>query len=157
MNLLKIPVDLTLLTIDEQQKYLLLLSRGASPASACLQLKIALPVVSATLEHDLAFQKLFQRVNELLSQNVAAALYRSAMEGSVSAQTFYLKNRPPPEWPGLLNVSAPEAEDLTDDELVASFRQEATALLAQLETLDCPPSGECATGPVPGNAAASRA
>ncbi|WP_437193764.1 hypothetical protein [Planctomicrobium sp. SH527] len=137
------------LTKQEQMTYLQLLSRGASPAAACLQLGFGLQVVATTIEQDQSFQSLLARVNELLSQNVAAALYRSAMEGSVSAQTFYLKNRPPPEWPALNNNDSPTAiEELTDDELIVQFRKTAPALLAQLAPGDYPQTSSTEAGPV---------
>jgi hypothetical protein len=137
------------LTQEQQEIYLQLLSRGASPAAACLQSGLSLPDVAASIEHDEAFRHLLSRVNELLSQNVAAALYRSAMEGSVSAQTFFLKNMPPPEWP------TPDTEDqprnlveLTDEELITQFRKEAPALLARLASGDTPPTGASPAGPL---------
>ncbi len=101
----------------------MLLSKGASPAAACQQLAISLPLVAATLENEGTFISLLDRVNQLLSQNVAAALYRSAMEGSVSAQTFYLKNKPPPEWPEQTSheTSSTSDENLTNDELIANI------------------------------------
>lgn len=145
-HLLTTRVIQPVLTKQEQMTYLQLLSRGASPAAACLQLGFGLPVVATTIEQDQAFQSLLARVNELLSQNVAAALYRSAMEGSVSAQTFYLKNRPPPEWPTLNSNDSPTAiEELTDDELIVQFRKAAPALLAQLAPGDYPQAGPTET------------
>ncbi|MBX3439647.1 MAG: hypothetical protein KF861_19315, partial [Planctomycetaceae bacterium] len=81
-----------------QESYLHLLTRGASPAAACGQIGMSVLDVLATIEQDEAFRLRLEQVNVLLSQNVAAALYRSAMEGSVSAQTFFLKNQPPPNW-----------------------------------------------------------
>lgn len=50
------------------------------------------------MDQSAAFRKRMDRVPDLLSQNVAASLYQAAMKGSVTAQTFYLKNLPPPEW-----------------------------------------------------------
>lgn len=125
-----------LLTRDQQRSYLGLIAKGASPAGACQQLGLHPMSVAWTTEEDERFRSLLHRVNELLSQNVAAALYRSAMEGSVPAQTFYLKNRPPPDWSADTTdaETVPDSQDeLTDDELLAQFRQEALALLDQIE------------------------
>ncbi|MGE0378147.1 MAG: hypothetical protein AB7I48_22660 [Planctomycetaceae bacterium] len=104
--------------------YLHLLTRGASPAAACGQLGVSVLDVLATIEQDDAFHRRLEQVNVLLSQNVAAALYRSAMEGSVSAQTFFLKNQPPPNWqPDESDESADCPLDrMSDDELVAFCR-----------------------------------
>jgi len=127
--LLTQPDPSTLMDVLQQQLYLTLLTKGASPAAACAQMGIPLPLVASTLEADEGFRQLFDRVHELLSQNVAAALYRSAMEGRVSAQTFYLKNKPPPEWPhddGLSDSNTPS--EMTDDELLDQYRQNQSLL-----------------------------
>ncbi len=96
-----------------------LLLRGASPAAACAQLGIA-PQEFLTWLDDPEFRRRIAQSQDILSQNVAAALYRSAMEGSVSAQTFYLRHLPPPEWS--LVASAQKAGEplnqLSDDELI---------------------------------------
>lgn len=134
-----------LLTPAEQESYLQLLARGASPAAACIQLGLPLIAVARTIERDDGFQSLLDRLNELLSQNVAAALYRSAMEGSVSAQQFYLKNRPPPEWPQLTPDSSPAVDELTDDELVAQVRENEALLSALFPTPSARPQGEGTT------------
>jgi hypothetical protein len=74
---------------------------------------------------DPEFQARLTQSQAVLSQNVAAALYRSAMEGSVSAQTFYLKHLPPPEWPAV-EATAPDLPEhlthLTNAELLELFR-----------------------------------
>ncbi len=127
----------TLLSDDLQYSYMTLLSRGASPAAACAQLGILLADVIWTMEHDSGFQSMMNRVQELLSQNVAAALYRSAMEGSVSAQQNYLKAYPPPGCGATTDGSENDPEhELTDEELIAYLKQEATAFLAELNQDD---------------------
>ena len=134
--------DGTQLSPDMQRGYLTLLSKGASPAAACYQLGLNLMMVAATIEADETFRNLLARVNQLLSQNVAAALYRSAMEGSVSAQTFFLKNKPPPEWPHTAPDDPASEHHLSDDELIEQFRTGATLLLAELSKADSPKTRE---------------
>ncbi len=75
--------------------------------------------VLRTIDGDAKFREQVDRVTVLLSQNVAAALYRSAMEGSVSAQTFFLKNKPPPDWQGDDNpeLTSERLKGLSDEEL----------------------------------------
>lgn len=92
-------------------------------------MQLNLPVMSVLnqITTDATFRARLDQIHDVLSQNVAAALYRSAMEGSVSAQTFFLKNCPPPEWPG--NEPVPAAmndglDELTDDELAQLCRDE---------------------------------
>ena len=124
------------LSEEQQYNYLTLLSKGASPAVACGQLNIPLSDVIWTIEHDPHFESMIDRVQELLSQNVAAALYRSAMEGSATAQQYYLKNRPPSNWVVTPNADGGSQDELTDDELIESFRTEALALLDELKAKD---------------------
>ncbi len=110
-----------------QAEYLQLLARGASPAAACMQLNLPVMSVLNQITTDETFRSRLDQIHNVLSQNVAAALYRSAMEGSVSAQTFFLKNCPPPEWPG----NEPEAagcgdglDELSDEEIAKLLREE---------------------------------
>jgi hypothetical protein len=112
------------LSAAQQQRYLHLLTRGASPAAACLQLGISVLDVEQTIEHNPIFQQRVRQAKVLLSQNVAAALYRSAMEGSVPAQTLFLKNQPPPNWqPAEPDESTDNPyNNLTYDELIAFAR-----------------------------------
>lgn len=125
------------MTDEQQAAYLYLLAKGASPAAACEKLGLSLVTVAEHIERHERFRSLLARVNALLSQNVAAALYRSAMEGKVSAQTFYVKYWPPPSWPEHEDdPHLPSLNEITDDELIAQFRKEAPALLAQCEAAD---------------------
>ena len=113
--------DTPQLTRPQQTEYIRLLTLGASPAAACHKVGVSITAVLVTMDESAAFRKRMDRVPDLLSQNVAASLYQAAMKGSVTAQTFYLKNLPPPEWDVEDdNVDSPEAKDfenLTLDQL----------------------------------------
>ncbi|WP_139228266.1 hypothetical protein [Planctomicrobium piriforme] len=119
------------LTAAQQEEYLQFLACGLPPAEACKKVGISLAAIAAVMETDERFRNLVDRVRELLSQNVAAALYCAAMKGNVSAQTFYLKNRPPPDWFETADADALTPEELTDDELLAQFQKLAAELLPQ--------------------------
>ncbi|MCA9076061.1 MAG: hypothetical protein KDA93_13620 [Planctomycetaceae bacterium] len=110
----------TLLTAAQKELYLHALTLGASPTGACGKVGIAAVDVLRTIEHDEQFREQVDRANVMLSQNVAAALYRSAMEGSVSAQTFFLKNKPPPCWQAEdeAELTREYLEELSDEEFV---------------------------------------
>jgi hypothetical protein len=112
------------MTAVQQGEYVALLVKGAAPSAACGSVGVSVAVMLATLEKDRKFRQLVQQVDMVLSQNVAAALYRKAMEGSVPAQTFLLKHRPPPEWqtvrPGELTDK--DVEQMTDEELAELLR-----------------------------------
>ena len=120
------------LSRTSQTAYLMFLTRGASPAAACQSLGCSIFSVLRTLQEDDDFAAKIDQANRLLSQNVAAALYRSAMQGSVSAQTFYLKNRPPPDWTATQKKAEQEdlpadgLDDLDDETLKEAFRNECT-------------------------------
>ncbi len=110
--------DTPQLTRPQQTEYLRLLTLGASPAAACQKVGVSITAVLVTMDQSLAFRKRMDRVPDLLSQNVAASLYQAAMKGSVTAQTFYLKNLPPPEWVGEEDECEPrDMKDLTLDQL----------------------------------------
>ena len=92
------------------------------------------------MEQSTKFRTRATVVSDVLSQNVAAQLYQTAMKGSVTAQTFYLRNQPPPEWPGdeaeaaappdLANLSIAELESLDaaeEEELKATKSQRKPA------------------------------
>ena len=98
--------------------YLDLLERGASPAGACLELGISREAVRQALEADAAFRDRVHDVNAILSENVRTALYRAAMQGNVTAMSFWLKTSPPPGW-GLLGEAGDETTvPMTFDEVL---------------------------------------
>lgn len=131
-NFLRKAISHALLTDEQQFGYITLLSKGAPPAAVCAQLDILLSNVIWTIEHDPQFAAMIEQVHELLSQNVAAALYRSAMEGSASAQQFYLKNRPPAQWSPAVETEELSPSDMSYDELIDRFQTETLALLDEL-------------------------
>jgi len=113
--------DTPQLTRSQQTEYLRLLTLGASPAAACQKVGVSITAVLVTMDQSAGFRKRMDRVPDLLSQNVAASLYQAAMKGSVTAQTFYLKNLPPPEWDvegdEPVTPEAKDFENLTLDQL----------------------------------------
>jgi hypothetical protein len=120
-----------------------LLFRGASPAAACAQLEVTLDDFMHTWTHDDAFRERVSQTQTARSQNVAAALYRTAMEGSVTAQTFYLRRLPPPEWPQ--SSAAPSdlspLNHLSDAELLERSRARRLDPTPESVDGDSPPSG----------------
>jgi len=114
-----------------------LLANGASPAIACRQLGVSFFVYLNTWCREQSFRQHCEAIGAALSQNVAAALYRQAIEGSVSAQTFWLRNHPPPEWKDAMKNEGEQSEnrepdgldELSDEEL----RRLATALSISME------------------------
>jgi hypothetical protein len=115
-----------LLTPQQQELLLGLLLRGASPAGACQQLGLSVFSLDRSLEESKDFARGVGTVYDTLSRNVLAALYRAAMEGNVSAQTFWLKCSPPAGWERAQKPTGTEAganDELSDRELVDLARK----------------------------------
>lgn len=124
--------EVSTLTRKQQDEYLTLLTKGASAAAACQKLGISITALLVTMEQSPKFRNRATAVSDVLSQNVAAQLYQTAMKGSVTAQTFYLRNQPPPEWPTEDEETAipPDLEKLTTAELQSLDAAEAEELKA---------------------------
>lgn len=102
-----------------------MLEQGGSPALACRQLGLPLSAFEEALQRDEKFRRRAGEIETALGQNVVAALYRSAMEGSVTAQTFWLKHRPPAGWKPEDRERPADQEPLqrmTDHELIELAR-----------------------------------
>lgn len=116
------------LTRKQQDEYLTLLTKGASPAAACQKMSVSITAVLITMEQSPRFRARATAVSDVLSQNVAAQLYQTAMKGSVTAQTFYLRNQPPPEWPEEEEPkkdAKPKSSLKMTDEQLANFVEKA--------------------------------
>ena len=128
--------DESTLTPAQQELVLQLLSRGASPAIACAQIGARPAAFFRTRSQDERFRAKLRDVQALLSQNVAAALYKAAIEGSVSAQSLWLKCCPPPDWqPEPAAMTGPATFDEAFDQLTDADLIE----LARAMDVDLPP------------------
>lgn len=123
-----------LLDAWQQDELLKRVTYGASPLSACHQLGVSITSFLKTSETDATFAERLHAAQRALSQNVAARLYRTAMDGNVSAQKCYLDFRPPPEWTAPPSTSH-EDEELDPHELVEEYRAAGIAVPAELEAL----------------------
>ena len=94
-------------------------------------------MIQQALVEDKEFRARWEEVNVTLSQNIQAALYRSAMEGNVSAQTYWLKSNPPPGWsPDSMEPLESIDEffdELSDDELLDLARAMEINLPPEIE------------------------
>lgn len=109
-----------------------LLGRGAPPALIAQQLHLSVLQIADALRSNTDFAERWRATQDLLSQNVVSALYRAAMDGNVSAQTFYLKSRPPPDWQTAAHPLSQSPDEMMNDDFLAQFQREAPLLLAQL-------------------------
>lgn len=123
-----------LLTAGQQDTCLRLMLLGASPPMACASLKVSITSFQRTVDEDAVFAARVRQTQGGLSQNVAARLYRTAMEGNVSAQRCYLQMRPPPEWTEAGPQDA-NLEELEPHELADEYRAAGLDVPSELEAL----------------------
>jgi hypothetical protein len=126
--------DAPLLTSRQQALCLELMLQGASAPMACAAMRVSITSFQRTVDADADFALRVQQTQGGLSQNVAARLYRTAMEGNVSAQRYYLQLRPPPEWQ---DTSGPgmDLEELEPHELADEYRAAGLDIPAELQAL----------------------
>jgi hypothetical protein len=87
-----------MLTHGERKEFLDRLSRGATPYSILREMEIAPGVYHRTLEAGVGFREQIDEVRLLLDQMIETAVFHAAMKGNVSAQTLWIRHRPPPGW-----------------------------------------------------------
>lgn len=102
--------------LDEQQQaaFLALLLRGASAVLACRELEVDHEQYLSALREDAEFRGRVEDVQTMLAGNVSAALYKSALEGKVTAQTFYLRHFARP----VLEETPQDLSDLSLEEVM---------------------------------------
>jgi hypothetical protein len=123
------------LNSTDQAAVLELLAKGASPAGVCRQLELSLADFFHTTQYDPEFRRRVETTQHSLGQNVASALYKAAMEGNVTAQTFWLRQSPPPGWTGKdAKMTTDDLDRMTDDELLDLARAHGVALPPEIET-----------------------
>jgi len=128
------------LSVEQQEQLLLMLQRGASPSVACHQSGVSPAAFLKSFSDDEHVREEYRSVLVLLSQNVLAALYREALEGSVSAQSFWLKSCPPPGW--MMESRESENRSYLLDEAMNELTDDELLDLARAMELDVPPATE---------------
>jgi hypothetical protein len=123
-----------LLDAWQQEEVVKRVTYGLSPLAACHQLGVSITSFHKTSAADETFAERLQSAQHALSQNVAARLYRTAMDGNVSAQKCYLEFRPPPEWASASSAHS-EDEELDPHELAEGYRAAGMAVPSELEAL----------------------
>lgn len=112
-----------LLNAAEQQAVLDLLAKGWGRVLACRKISVSHQTLLRTLDECDAFRRQVMTTEQGLDENVQMALYKSALEGSVTAQTLWLKNRrdgaaDSPSAPSELAPGDATLENLTDEQLI---------------------------------------
>ena len=126
------PRDVAPLSEEDRQRLLGLLLKGASPAAACGPLGLDVWQVCQAVDCDPAFRSALRQVRDLLTQNVAAAVYRAAMEGTPAAQALWLRTFAPADWADPLpSVSVSDPSELSESpDVFAALPTDALARLA---------------------------
>jgi hypothetical protein len=129
-----------LMTYEEREAYLEMLSRGASPLGICREMELSPGTVARTLVEGKGFREQCEQMGRFLDQNVETAVYLAAMKGNVSAQTLWLRHRPAPGWgpgPAVEGTATGDGTDLwerlTDEELVERARAAGLAIPIEIE------------------------
>ncbi len=89
-----------LMTHGERKEFLDRLARGGTALAILREMEIAPGVYVRTLDAGTGFREQLGEVNLLLDQMVESAVFHAAMKGNVSAQTLWIRHRPPPGWSG---------------------------------------------------------
>lgn len=133
---------------EKRTELLALLERGVSRSAACRKLGIAYASYLLTREQDPDFDRDVEIALSAIDQNVAMALYKSAMEGSVTAQTFWLKSRRPEGWDSpreprqhnrTRSQPSPETPQPVTDEELANLSDRELIERARAEGVELPP------------------
>ncbi|MFO1022603.1 MAG: hypothetical protein U0903_18185 [Planctomycetales bacterium] len=122
------------LTDEQQAEFLDLIGRGLSPSVACQKLEVSLKTLRRTYDDEKQFRHECDAVGTALNENVEMALYIAAMKGNVSAQTLWLRKRPPPGWmPDEERRTVSDCwDDLSDEELIKLARSAGFAVPAEI-------------------------
>ncbi len=89
-----------LLTRSEKREIVTLMRLGAPPLLSFQKVGVTFEDVMLTADEDIRFYSQLQQVHDVLATNVNSAMYKAAMNGSVTAQTQFLrrsKQQPLPE------------------------------------------------------------
>lgn len=102
---------------------------------ACRLMDLSISSFNRTLAEDAMFADRVRQARAALRENVLATLYRSALEGSVTAQKLYLQHRPPDcsldQSPAAVNTE----EGLSPHELAEAYRAAGRDLPPELAAL----------------------
>ena len=128
-----------MLSNDQKEVFIGLLLKGRSVALACKEMEISVWTALRAIADDAELARRVREVNAILSRNVAAALYHVAIKGNVTAQTFWLRSSPPPEWAA---QDVEKREPQTYDEVLDELTDEELVELARALGVDLASEGE---------------
>jgi hypothetical protein len=90
--------EIKLLNWNEKKIILETMYRGGSPVWVCKDLGVNFSRYLKSFNEDTNFRELVENAKAALSENIAFQLFKTAMEGNVTAQTNFLKLFPPLSW-----------------------------------------------------------
>lgn len=100
--------------------------------------------LKTTLRGNQRFRREFFENLQLMDQRVESALYKAALKGNVSAQTLWLKNRPPQNWKRRKgeDQGSKRLEEMTDEEVLRLAKREGFDLSTEFDARAGVPEGE---------------
>lgn len=136
------PAEPPLLDPEQQHALWSYLLKGASPIAVCRELGVSPDHFWSTLQHDPQFAAALQRLFDSLSHNVLTALYQAAMKGNVTAQQFWLRQRPLAAWSAAPDAAAnDDLEHMSDADLIELARAAGIDLPPEAAARRPPPAG----------------
>lgn len=132
------------MTADQQREFLYLIAQGCTALFACHQLGRTMRSLKTTLRGNQRFRREFFENLQLMDQRVESALYKAALKGNVSAQTLWLKNRPPQNWKRRKgeDQGSKRLEEMTDEEVLRLAKREGFDLSTEFDARAGVPEGE---------------
>lgn len=98
----------------------LLKNAGGNIAKTCEGAEIDRSTFYRWRKKDEEFNELVQEILDACTDNVESALYKNALEGNVTAQIFYLKNKRPEVFQDRRQLEVKEMENFTFDPTLAT-------------------------------------
>lgn len=107
---------------------------GASPNNACQQTGLSNDDFWKAIANDVWLSAAVQRAYDGLSHNIVQQLYSAAMKGNVTAQQFWLRQRPATLWSTADDDKQDPLEQLNDHQLADACRAAGIDLPPEIET-----------------------
>lgn len=85
-------------TIEKQAEYLKLLAHGGRRHASAYKIGITPALICAARKRDPEFNKAMLAAELIANEHVESSLYKSAINGNVTAQQVWLYNRMPEKW-----------------------------------------------------------
>ncbi len=111
-----------------QEELLKILLKGGPLILASQQVETTVFEVFDWLDEDEEFRRRYQQVQRALDHTIFAKLYQEAVNGSLPATTFWIKDRNPIDWRCVEESEEETWSDYSDEEIFRRAEEEKLAL-----------------------------